>query len=430
MCSLVKMKTKKKPKEKEETKRHLSELRVLQRNLVYIIGVPLRIATEEIMKKPEFMGQFGNIVKVVINKRNLNVLNTCSVYVTFQREQDAAKAISVVDGSLFDGKILKATFGTTKYCSFFLRGLQCTNSGCMYLHEQGDEKDSFTKEEMAENKHHFNEDKDYSKPVQRLGKIPLKNMEDEVYEPVSQPSSPVYSEAKDTPLHRISSVPPYFDFSMWKPNRQFTPPEHIRFDPFAEDIFSSLETLVKRPESARERSRFQFANQDAPNDKVKQFFNHFNKESRMPKSPIPAAPISPIIQRTSMQSSTQSNAANIQMPPGLAPPNTETDDFQAQQKRIKEMLKRSEKLNKEMQQIQETKFKEQTPQKSQKKKKQQTFQDSNVFTLLPEDSMSHTDDGDVESLERAYLKAQSDAEIYAGKLREIIKKTSSPPLSA
>jgi hypothetical protein len=42
----------------------------------------------------------------------------------------------------------RASFGTTKYCSYFLRGIQCVNPECMYLHDYGDEEDTFNKEEI------------------------------------------------------------------------------------------------------------------------------------------------------------------------------------------------------------------------------------------------------------------------------------------
>ena len=43
----------------------------------------------------------------------------------------------------------RASFGTTKYCTYFLRNLPCNNPDCMYLHELGETDDSFTKEEIA-----------------------------------------------------------------------------------------------------------------------------------------------------------------------------------------------------------------------------------------------------------------------------------------
>lgn len=44
--------------------------------------------------------------------------------------------------------VLQASLGTTKYCSYFLKSMQCPKPDCMYLHELGDEAASFTKEEM------------------------------------------------------------------------------------------------------------------------------------------------------------------------------------------------------------------------------------------------------------------------------------------
>ncbi|CAK5085495.1 unnamed protein product [Meloidogyne enterolobii] len=52
-----------------------------------------------------------------------------------------------------EGRLLKASLGTTKYCSSFLKGQTCYKPECMYLHEVADEKISFTKEDMHQGKH-------------------------------------------------------------------------------------------------------------------------------------------------------------------------------------------------------------------------------------------------------------------------------------
>jgi len=44
---------------------------------------------------------------------------------------------------------MRASYGTTKYCMIFLRGQSCSDHGCMNLHEWGDEKDCFTKEDLT-----------------------------------------------------------------------------------------------------------------------------------------------------------------------------------------------------------------------------------------------------------------------------------------
>merc|ERR1711939_842800 len=50
-----------------------------------------------------------------------------------------ALCINTVDGSLNGDRVLRAQFGTTKYCSAYLRGEVCTNKSCSFLHETGEE---------------------------------------------------------------------------------------------------------------------------------------------------------------------------------------------------------------------------------------------------------------------------------------------------
>ena len=43
----------------------------------------------------------------------------------------------------------RAQYGTTKYCSAFLRNERCTNRGCMFLHETGEDGDSFSRADLS-----------------------------------------------------------------------------------------------------------------------------------------------------------------------------------------------------------------------------------------------------------------------------------------
>lgn len=54
---------------------------------------------------------------------------------------------------MIDGRLIKTSLGTTKYCSHFMKNQQCPKPDCMYLHELGDLEASFTKEEMHQGKH-------------------------------------------------------------------------------------------------------------------------------------------------------------------------------------------------------------------------------------------------------------------------------------
>lgn len=74
------------------------------------------------------------------------------LYITYHRREDASRCIAAVDGTSSPGggrELMRASHGTTKYCMAFLRGSSCSDHGCMNLHEWGDEKDCFTKEDLT-----------------------------------------------------------------------------------------------------------------------------------------------------------------------------------------------------------------------------------------------------------------------------------------
>jgi CCR4-NOT transcription complex subunit 4 len=109
-------------------RKHLSGLRVIQRNLVYVTGLNPRIREEELLatlRGDQYFGQYGKILKIVVNKRtaqggpstlhnnnnNSNNNNNnnnnhhdynsqgLGVYVTFSNKNEAEKCIAAVDGS-------------------------------------------------------------------------------------------------------------------------------------------------------------------------------------------------------------------------------------------------------------------------------------------------------------------------------------------
>mmetsp|Transcript_21140 Transcript_21140/g.54996 ORF Transcript_21140/g.54996 Transcript_21140/m.54996 type:complete len:800 (-) Transcript_21140:1424-3823(-) len=163
MSEIQEIRSEKKKKRKEkrqkevDMRRQLSSVRVVQKNLVYVIGLPHRVAVDDsILRRGEYFGKYGKILKIVINRNNhynSGPNPTVSAYVTFARKQDASACVRAVDKSTLDGRMLRASFGTTKYCSNFLKHQPCLNPDCMYLHELGDEASSYTKQDMLEGKH-------------------------------------------------------------------------------------------------------------------------------------------------------------------------------------------------------------------------------------------------------------------------------------
>ncbi|KAI5119088.1 hypothetical protein M0805_004861 [Coniferiporia weirii] len=142
-------------------RRHLLNVRVVQRNVVYIVGLGSRFAKEELiptLRSNEYFGQYGKITKILLVKRTPpgGRPPILGLYITYYRREDAARVIGAVDGTPSPsggGDVMRASYGTTKYCIAFLRGVSCTNNGCMDLHEWGDEKDCFTKEDLTTLKH-------------------------------------------------------------------------------------------------------------------------------------------------------------------------------------------------------------------------------------------------------------------------------------
>lgn len=147
-----------------ESRKHLDNVRVVQKNLVFVVGLPARLADAEVLKKHDYFGKFGKIHKVVVNQSTSYAGSqgpSASAYVTYCRPEDALRAIKSVNNIQVDGRTLKASLGTTKYCSHFLKNQLCPKTDCMYLHELGDEAASFTKEDMQQGKH-----QEYEKKLQ------------------------------------------------------------------------------------------------------------------------------------------------------------------------------------------------------------------------------------------------------------------------
>ncbi|XP_055634687.1 uncharacterized protein DDB_G0283357 isoform X2 [Toxorhynchites rutilus septentrionalis] len=139
-----------------ENRKHLANVRVVQKNLVFVVGLPPRLADPEILKKHEYFGKYGKIHKVVINPSTTYAGvqgPSASAYVTYINNNDALKAIQSVNNIMLDGRLIKTSLGTTKYCSHFMKNQTCPKPDCMYLHELGDQEASFTKEEMHQGKH-------------------------------------------------------------------------------------------------------------------------------------------------------------------------------------------------------------------------------------------------------------------------------------
>ncbi|KAK1562837.1 hypothetical protein Q3G72_017776 [Acer saccharum] len=149
-----KQKTQKAKPKASEGRMHLTNIRVVQRNLVYIIGLPLNLADEELLQKREYFGLYGKVLKVSISRTASGDIqhssnNSCCVYITYSKEDEAIRCIQSVHSFILEGRPLRACFGTTKYCHAWLRNMPCTIPDCLYLHDFGPQEDSFSKDDIV-----------------------------------------------------------------------------------------------------------------------------------------------------------------------------------------------------------------------------------------------------------------------------------------
>ncbi|XP_044764021.1 uncharacterized protein LOC123320695 isoform X2 [Coccinella septempunctata] len=207
-----------------ENRKHLASVRVVQRNLVFVVGLPVRLADPELLKKHEYFGKFGKIHKVVINQSTSYAGSqgpSASAYVTYMKSDDALRAIQSVNNIMIDGRMLKSSLGTTKYCSHFMKNQPCPKADCMYLHDF-DPEASFTKEQMHAGKHQeyekklhdaFTSRQSTTSPPSNIGQCdklsscsssPPSSQQHEGF-PKSEPISTIGSKGKDGLAHSSGS---------------------------------------------------------------------------------------------------------------------------------------------------------------------------------------------------------------------------------
>ncbi|CAG9326897.1 unnamed protein product [Blepharisma stoltei] len=135
----------------------LSNARVIQSNLIYVTNIPAKFADDDLLKRYEYFGQYGNIKKFSINKSithgETDAPPTYGAYVTYSTDEEAALCLKAVNNFELEGNTLVATYGTTKYCAYFLKGNPCPKKECLYLHKLGNQGDTLARDIMPNVKH-------------------------------------------------------------------------------------------------------------------------------------------------------------------------------------------------------------------------------------------------------------------------------------
>lgn len=128
---------------------HKLRLRVIQRNSIYIIGLPYYMADKTLLKSPQYFGKYGEITSIIINNSQYTSIadnsEYNSAYITYEKDVSASVAIVAIE-ILEDKKNLgrlEAGYATTKYCKFFLSSRNCILQTCNFLHQYALVEDTY-----------------------------------------------------------------------------------------------------------------------------------------------------------------------------------------------------------------------------------------------------------------------------------------------
>lgn len=123
----------------QKAKTNLKHVRMIQRNLVYIIGLSLTLAREEVLRRSDMFGKFGRLLRVLVNRSHPYNADapggpSISAYVQFSRDCDASSAVRGMSNAVFDGREIRCAIATTKYCDAFVRsGISEGTFGCVFF---------------------------------------------------------------------------------------------------------------------------------------------------------------------------------------------------------------------------------------------------------------------------------------------------------
>ena len=138
----------------------MSSARIIQRNLVYVTGLSQEIATEKNQATTEFFGQYGNIKKIIVTKDKTYHTKfphepSFSAYITYCSDKEASLAILSVGEVLRGNNVIKASYGTTNYCYFFVNDQKCKKPDCPFLHSIASKADCYPKDKAKSHKQFF-----------------------------------------------------------------------------------------------------------------------------------------------------------------------------------------------------------------------------------------------------------------------------------
>lgn len=118
----------------------LNKCKILQRNVIFVTGIPKYLEDDDVLKTSSYFGQYGIVSNITINKTIIKKglthdPDTFAAYITFADVFSACFAyISLLTCNVPDMPTLKVSFATTKYCKYFMKNSACELANCSFAH--------------------------------------------------------------------------------------------------------------------------------------------------------------------------------------------------------------------------------------------------------------------------------------------------------
>ena len=134
--------------------KNISNQRILETDLIYLIGIPNEKSSLNILNKYENLGQYGKIIEYHAVKNQITATSsTSALFIRFSSNVEASLAIlGLVIGKTYG---IKTFFGTNKYCSYFVSKKTCPNKKCLFMHKLISDGHYFYKDGKIEEEYHY-----------------------------------------------------------------------------------------------------------------------------------------------------------------------------------------------------------------------------------------------------------------------------------
>lgn len=114
--------------------------------------MPDYLADRDLLMTDPYFGQYGTIEHCTLQRHkgeNFYGIGLYNVYIMYTTKESATDCIQAIDGVYVDDLYIKASYGTTKYCKYFLSNRECHSSNCLYYHQKAPDSMCFIKEETS-----------------------------------------------------------------------------------------------------------------------------------------------------------------------------------------------------------------------------------------------------------------------------------------